>query len=99
MATPTKAALEARVEQLAAENQRLQSLVDDQANGVVHDWLISADAFATEVPNIHETFSWRVTRPLRDARTVQLKVAEIGLIPTMRIVTARLTRSDRRGRR
>jgi hypothetical protein len=97
VAAVTKAELEARLAELEHENEHLRRVVDDQANGVVRDWLVAVDTFATVVPNVHETLSWRITRPLRQARTVQLKVAEIGFAPTMRIVATRVGQRVRKG--
>lgn len=98
MATETNAPLEARVAELEQEVAALRSQVDDYENGVVRDWLVSSDAYATDVPDVHNTFSWRVTRPLRQVRTVQLKVSEIGFLPTARIVASRVGRRARGGR-
>lgn len=97
--TETNAEISARLERLEQENARLRGLVDDHANGVVRDWLVSADAFSSVVPDVHSTLSWRITRPLRQVRAVQLKVAEIGLAPTARIVVARVGKRIRRGSR
>lgn len=99
MATVTKAELAARLEELEHENVRLRGIVDDYANGVVRDWLVSADAFASVVPDVHGTLSWRITRPLRQARAVQLKVAEIGLAPSARLIATRVAQRVRRGSR
>ena len=38
------------------------------------------------------TLSWRITRPLRLARTVQIKMKEIGLVRTSQLAVADLRR-------
>lgn len=99
MATETNVETSSRLEQLEQENARLRAIVDDYANGVVRDWLVSADAFSSVVPDVHGTLSWRITRPLRQVRAAQLKVAEIGLAPTARIVVDRVVKRIRGGHR
>ena len=74
-----------------------QQHLDELRDAVLDDWLILADHVTRTQRAMEQTLSWRVTKPLRLARTFQLKSAEIGVLPASRLaavaVAQRLGRS------
>lgn len=90
--------LRKRLAAAEAERDELRARVNADLNDTVTDWLVSVVAYATVVPDVHNTVSWRVTRPLRLVRTFQLKVSQVGLRPAVGIVASRARRRLARGR-
>lgn len=75
-----------------AENERLQRANDALMNDSLSSWLVVVSDEARALAQIHATLSWRITRPLRLARQVQIKAKEVGLQETASVVLARLKR-------
>lgn len=64
---------------------------------VLDDWLVVTSSVTDYLRDIQQTFSWRVTRPLRRARLLQKKVDEVGVVPAGQLVA--VTLAKRLGRR
>ncbi|MEJ3403529.1 hypothetical protein WDJ51_02170 [Rathayibacter sp. YIM 133350] len=84
---------------LRAEIVRLQSELDQRAGAELSTWLKIVRDESRLLRDIRNTLSWRVTKPLRAARVVQLKVAEVGLVRTSQLAVADLRRRYRGRRR
>ena len=95
--SPKKPTVSERLKQSEAERERLQHELDALSNAALGDWLSAAQGHANEIEAFYGTLSWRVTKPLRIARKVQLKVGEVGVARTSQVVVAELGR--RVGRR
>jgi hypothetical protein len=52
---------------------------------VLDDWFRVTSSVTDAVTEIENTLSWRVTRPLRLARTLQRKASEIGVVPASQL--------------
>lgn len=79
------------------EIQRLQATNDALLNQSLNAWLTVVGDEARALAQVYSTLSWRITRPLRVVRQVQLKVSEVGPSETSALVAARL--KQRLGRR
>jgi len=95
--TPKKLTVSERLKQSEAERERLQRELDILSNTAFSDWLSATQNHANEIESFYNTLSWRVTKPLRVVRKVQLKAGEVGLARTSQVVVAELGR--RVGRR
>jgi hypothetical protein len=81
-----------QVEEMQAEIDRLQRELDDRSNEDVRTWLKVVGEETRMLARMTSTLSWRITRPLRLARTVQIKMKEIGLVRTSQLAVADLRR-------
>jgi len=81
-----------QVAELQAEIDRLQRELDARSTEDVRTWLKVVGEETRMLTNMRNTLSWRVTRPLRLARTVQIKMREIGLVRTSQLAVADLRR-------
>lgn len=64
---------------------------------VLDDWLTVTSDVTDALRDIQQTVSWRVTKPLRAARTFSNKVKEVGVLPASRLAAVEVAR--RAGRR
>ena len=71
--------------------------LEELREAVLDDWLTVTSNVTDALRGIQQTFSWRVTRPLRAVRTVSRRAGEIGVVPTGRLVAVEVAR--RLGRR
>ena len=85
--TSKKPTVAERLKQSEAERLRLQHEVDRLSNIALSKWLLVAHHQQSQAA-IMQTLSWRVTRPLRTARKVQIKIGEVGVAQTARVVVA-----------
>jgi hypothetical protein len=81
-----------RLDEAEAEIARLRRVNDALMNESLNTWLTVVGDEARALAEVYSTVSWRVTRPLRLARQVQRKAAEIGVSETASVVVARLRR-------
>ena len=81
-----------QVEEMQAEIDRLQRELDARSNEDVRTWLKVVGEETRMLASMTNTLSWRITRPLRLARTVQIKMKEIGLVRTSQLAVADLRR-------
>ena len=86
---PAKPTLTQRLKQSEAERERLQREVDELSAIALSKWLLVAH-HQTSQAAIVQSFSWRVTKPLRTVRHVQLKVTEVGVAETAKVVVTAL---------
>lgn len=63
---------------------RLAELCD----AVLSDWIRVTAEHAGALRDMQNSLSWRITRPLRLARTYQMKVSEAGVLEATRIAAA-----------
>lgn len=73
----------------------LRAQVDALQNQDVQEWLTAAAKLAENNIDYVNTVSWRVTRPLRDMRTLQIYRRENGASATMRVVFGAIKRQGR----
>lgn len=59
---------------------------------VLDDWLVVTSSVTDYLRDIQQTFSWRVTRPLRRARQFQRKVGEVGVVPAGQLAAVALAK-------
>lgn len=62
-----------RIGELEAERDRLQGELDSIANRALDRWLSVEQYESAAVASMQQTLSWKVTKPLRAVREVQLK--------------------------
>lgn len=82
-------------EQLAtaqAEIDELRRTNDALANQSLNTWLVVVSDEARALSQVYSTLSWRITKPLRMARQVQVKVKEVGVSETAAVVSASVRR-------
>jgi hypothetical protein len=82
-------------EQLAtaqAEIEELRRTNDALANQSLNTWLVVVSDEARALSQVYSTLSWRITKPLRLARQVQIKVKEVGVTETAAVVGAGVKR-------
>jgi hypothetical protein len=87
--TPKKLTVSERLKQSELERERLQREVDELSTIALSKWLLVAHHQQSQAA-ITQTLSWRVTKPLRQARQVQLKINEVGVAQTARVVVTSL---------
>lgn len=87
--------LERRLEEAERENAALRAenaaLLDSQ----LASWTTIVRDESSALTQVYSTLSWRITKPLRDARAFQLAVRRVGLSSALAIAVARVRR--RRG--
>lgn len=88
--------LQTRLATAEAEVERLRREVARLTNESLNSWLGLMDAESKELSLVYSTLSWRVTKPLRLARKVQIKVREIGVLRTVDFASGRLKQIARR---
>jgi len=86
---PKKLTVSERLKQSEAERERLQHEVDELSTIALSKWLLVAH-HQTSQAAIMQSLSWRVTKPLRTVRQVQLKVSDVGVAQTARVVVTTL---------
>lgn len=90
------------VERLAAveaECDRLRTELDARANESIGSWLEVVGTESRTLGQMHNTISWRVTKPLRFVRKVQLKVSEVGIAKVSQLAVADFQRRFKGRRR
>lgn len=81
-----------RIRELEEEVARLQAEIDRRSGDDLRTWIKAVRDEGRLVRDMQKTLSWRVTRPLRLARFLQLKVAEVGVMKTSQLAVADLRR-------
>jgi len=89
--TPKKLTVTERLKRSEAERERLEREVDSLSEAALSKWLLIAHRESSHVA-MTQTFSWRVTKPLRQVRLVQRKVTEVGVVRTAQVVMGALQR-------
>ena len=92
---PAKPTLTQRLKQSEAERERLQREVDQLSTVALSKWLLVAHHQQSQAA-ITQTLSWRITRPLRQARQVQMKISEVGVAQTAQVVVTTLRKRRQR---
>ncbi|WP_411699843.1 hypothetical protein [Conyzicola sp.] len=92
---PARPTLTQRLKQSEAERERLQREVDQLSTIALSKWLLVAHHQQSHAA-ITQTLSWRITRPLRTARQVQMKISEVGVAGTAQVVVATLRKRRQR---
>lgn len=77
------------IQQLRNENARLAAEVDRLRNQAASRWAELIHTRGIGVSEYENTFSWRITKPLRIVRRGQLAVAEMGFVNVVRTVISR----------
>ncbi|QHF23771.1 hypothetical protein GTU73_06920 [Rathayibacter sp. VKM Ac-2804] len=80
--TPDAATPDARTETRTPETvEELRARLDELLNDPLDEWAANMHfgGGAHYVADFESTLSWRVTRPLRAARTFQIRVGQLGL--------------------
>lgn len=86
----------ADIQQLRSENARLAAEVDRLRNQAASRWAELIHTRGIGVSEYENTFSWRITKPLRIVRRGQLAVAEMGFANVVRtVISRRLSRLRR----
>ena len=81
-----------RLAQAEAERDRLREELDARSNESVASWLAVAGTESRILGQMHGTLSWRITKPLRFVRKVQLKAAQVGVAQVAHLAAADLRR-------
>jgi len=92
---PKKLTVSERLKQSESERERLQHEVDELSTIALSKWLLVAH-HQTSQAAITQTLSWRVTKPLRTARQVQLKITEVGVAQTAQVVVTTIQKRRKR---
>jgi hypothetical protein len=79
------------------EAGNLRAELDELREAVLEDWIVittrNVDAIRAmqgSIRAMESTLSWRVTRPLRLFRSVQLRASQIGYVRASQLAAARL---------
>lgn len=91
--TPTDSARAAALDDVVAERDELQLRLREAEERSLEFWveaIIASAAGSTTVKALQQSFSWRVTKPLRAARLVYTKTRQSGVRRTARMVRERL---------
>lgn len=97
--TPHDGLTPERFAEVVAERDRLQSELDMRANESIGSWLNVVSTESRILGEMQKTLSWRVTKPLRLIRKVQVKVSELGLARFSQLAVADLRRRFQGSRR
>lgn len=89
---PKKLSVSARLAQVEEERDRLRAELDAQANASIASWLDVVGVESRVLGDMQNSVSWKVTKPLRVVRKVQIKVAEVGVARTSQLAVADLKR-------
>jgi len=90
--TSSRPTVSQRLAEAEAEIERLRRSNDALMNQSLNTWLVVVSDEARALSQVYSTVSWRITRPLRVARTVQTKVREVGVTETAAVVAATVKR-------
>lgn len=75
---------------LETENARLRAELDALLNQELTEWVRKAHHDAGQLRDFEQSLSWRVTKPLRQIRRIQVGVREVGLRSAFRTGMQRL---------
>jgi len=78
--------------------QELERELAELREAVLTDWITVASQVTDALNSMQKTLSWRITRPLRLARGLQIKVEQVGTGRAVQIARAQLATKLRRGR-
>ncbi|WP_166879383.1 MULTISPECIES: hypothetical protein [unclassified Salinibacterium] len=77
---------------MSDETEQLQRDLDELREAVLDDWVLITARGGDALRAFQNTFSWRVTRPLRVFRRFEKRVHEIGFVPSSQLAAAALAR-------
>lgn len=77
-----------RLAEVEAERDELRTAIDSQANASLASWMVVVNTEARILRDMQNTLSWRVTKPLRRMRELQLKVARVGVARASQLAVA-----------
>ncbi len=69
-----------------AERDLLKKQNEALLDNTLNQWLVVADNESRILQAVYASLSWRITKPLRMVRTVQLKIKEVGLVRTSEVI-------------
>ncbi|MDQ1610039.1 MAG: hypothetical protein QOE16_2771 [Microbacteriaceae bacterium] len=87
---PKRRTVTERLAEAESELDRLRRENDQLVNESLSTWLLVVDEESSALAQVYATLSWRITRPLRITRQLQLKVREVGVRRTAGFAAARL---------
>lgn len=73
-----------------SDAERLQRDLDELREAVLNDWILITSRAGDALRAFQNTFSWRITRPLRVVRRFGYQAREIGFVPASQLAAARL---------
>ena len=91
--------LERQLAAVESERDGLRQFADEHANREIASWLEVVGTETRLLGEMQNSISWRLTRPLRAARTIQIKVARVGVPRASQLAVADLRRRFRGRRR
>ncbi|TFC72403.1 hypothetical protein E3O45_12695 [Cryobacterium sp. TMS1-20-1] len=89
---PEPSSLSERLAEVELERDQLRSELDARENDSVASWLEVVGTESRILGDIHNTLSWRITKPLRFVRKVQIKAVELGPARFSQLAVADLKR-------
>lgn len=66
-------------------DEQVRAQLNELREAVLHDWATVVESHAGMIRTMQQSLSWKVTRPLRLARSYQFKVREVGMLNATRI--------------
>ena len=78
--------------EVESERDALQAELDARANESIASWLTVVGTESRILGEMQNSVSWRVTKPLRLIRKVQLKVSQVGIGQVSQLAVADLKR-------
>lgn len=81
-----------KVTSVSHETDQLQRDLDELREAVLDDWILITARGGDTLRAIQNTFSWRVTRPLRTFRSFEKQVERIGFLPASQLAAAAVAR-------
>lgn len=73
---------------MTAEADDTEARLNELRDAVLADWVRVTADHAGALRDMQNSLSWRITRPLRLARTYQMKASEAGVLEATRIAAA-----------
>ena len=89
---PTHLSVSSRLAEVESERDALQAELDAKSNESIASWLTVVGTESRILGEMQNSVSWRVTKPLRLVRKVQLKVSQVGLGQVSQLAVADLKR-------
>ena len=75
---------------MTEDSARLAQELEELREAVLEDWIVVTTRNVDAIRAMEQSFSWRLTRPLRLFRSAQLRAREIGYVQAGQLVATRL---------